>query len=194
MSVDVDKILDLIDQTHINRTVLMQHDVARESFTVPKMIVADHQEFKYLITSYVEHHKKAVGEGQTTAAAAFGEAKRIVDRAFEEDRFQDGYARALQIARDGTDGGMRTILNQIADVIKQNALANYIDHVYYHHIDVLSKDDNLALSRAFYRRFGPILKRFGFDVDEDTFAFNTRAALDYHRQAVSQIIGIAKKI
>ena len=89
---------------------------------------------------------------------------------------------------------MRLILNQIADVLKQHALQYYLDHVYYQHINVLSKDDNLALSKAFYRRFGPILKRFGFDVDEDTFALNTRAALDYHRQAVGQIIGIAKKI
>lgn len=65
--------------------------------------------------------------------------------------------------------------------------------IYYQHINVLSKDDNLALSKAFFRRFGPILKRFGFEGDEDTLAFNTRAALDCHRQVVGRIIGIAKR-
>jgi len=58
----------------------------------------------------------------------------------------------------------------------------------------LSKDDNSALSRAFYERFGPILQRFGHDVTPDTFAWNTRAALDYHRQVLEHITGITKKL
>lgn len=194
MSVDVDRILGLLDSTQINRAVLQQHDVARETFTLPTMIVRDHQEFKYLITSYVEHHARTVGEGVPTPAAAFGEAKRILDRSFNEDHYQDGYAHALQMGLDGSQGGMRAVLNAIADTLKQRALGDYLDHVYHQHINVLSKDDNRALSRAFYERFGPILKRFGHEVDEDTFAWNTRAALDYHRQVLEHISGIARKL
>lgn len=194
MSVDADRILDLIDQTRINRTVLLKHDEARETFRLPKVVVSDHQEFKYLISSYVEHHLRTVGEGTPSSASAFGEAKRILDNAFNQDQFQDGYARALQMALDGSQGGMRAILNEIADVLKRRALQDYMDHVYHQHINVLSKQDNLALSRAFFQRFGPILQRFGHDVDEDTFAWNTRAALEYHRQAIEHITGIAKKI
>lgn len=191
---DVDRILGLIDQTRINRAVLMQHDEARETFKLPRLVVRDHQEFKYLVSSYVEHHLRHVGEGNPRKAAAFGEAKRISDRAFSEDKFQEGYARAQQMALDGSGGGMRAVLNAIADVLKRRALEDYMDHVYHEHIDVLSKEDNKALSRAFFHRFGPILKRFGHEVDEDTFAWNTGAALDYHRQVLEQIIGIAKKI
>lgn len=194
MAVDVDKILGLLDQTYINRAVLQQHDVARETFKLPTMVVRDHAEFKYLLTAYIEHHLRTTGEGAPGAAAAFGEAKRILDRAFNEDPYQDGYARALQMALDGNQGGMRAVLNAIADTLRQRALADYMDHVYYQHINVLSKDDNRALSRAFYARFGPILKRFGHEVDEDTFAWNTRAALDYHRQILEHISGIAKKL
>lgn len=194
MSVDVDRILDLIGQEYVNKTVLQKHDTARESFQVPKMVVDDHQEFKYLVTSYVEHHMRSVGEGVPSSAAAFGEAKGILDRAFDQDQFQDGYARALQMALDGSHGGMRGVINEIADVLKGRALRNHMDHVYHQHIDVLSKEDNLALSRAFFHRFGPILQRFGVDVDQDTFAWNTRAALEYHRQMIEQILGIAKKV
>ena len=194
MSVDVDRILELLDQDQINKEVLMQHDYARETFQLPTLVVNDHQEFKYLLTSYVEHHLRSVGEGVSSAESSFGEAKRILDNSFQEDPYQDGYARALQMALDGSSGGMRVILNTIADVLKQRALNNYMDHVYYQHINVLSKEDNRALSRAFFRRFGSILRRFGLEVDEDTFAWNTRAALDYHRQAIEQITGIAKKI
>ena len=61
-------------------------------------------------------------------------------------------------------------------------------------MNVLSKADNELLSEAFFERFGQILERFGFKVDKHTWAFNTRAALEYHRQAIEQIMAIAKKI
>lgn len=194
MAVDVDRILELLSQSFINREVLVKHDVARESFQLPKMVVGDHQEFKYLVTSYVEHHLKSVGQGQPTPEAAFGEAKRVLDREFEDDRYQDGYSRALGQGLSGADGGMRGILNTIADAFRRRALSEYVDHVFYQHINVLSKEDNLALSRAFFERFGPVLARFGMEVSEDMFAWNTRAALDYHRQVLEHVIGIAKKI
>ena len=58
---------------------------------------------------------------------------------------------------------------------------------------------SLALTLAiivllFAAHYLGLLAAVGFDVDQDTFAWNTRAALDYHRRAISQIIGIAKKI
>ena len=102
--------------------------------------------------------------------------------------------RALGQGLSGAEGGMRGILNTIADAFRRRALSEYVDHVFYEHINVLSKEDNLALSRAFFERFGPVLARFGMEVSEDMFAWNTRAALDYHRQVLEHVIGIAKKI
>ena len=63
MGVDVDRILDLIDQTHINKTVLMQHDLARGTFTLPKMVVADHQELSTYLqaTSSITRRRLAKG-------------------------------------------------------------------------------------------------------------------------------------
>jgi hypothetical protein len=191
---NVDRILELLDQRRINQDVLLAHDIARETFRLPTIAVRNHHEFNYLIQSYVQHHLTSVGQGQLSDAAAFGEAKQILNTRFGKDRFQEGYAAALQQALDGNEGGMRAVLNELATTLKQRALEQYLDHVFYEHINVLSKHDNRALSRAFFERFGPILRRFGMDVDEDTFAWNTRAALDYHRQVLEHILGIAKKI
>ncbi len=193
MSVDVDSILELLDQSKIDRDVLLKHDEARETFRLPAITVADHQEFHYLLTSYVQHHAETVGEGHLSEPSAFNEAKRILDHAFQHDRFQEGFAAALQQAVSGADGGMRKILNEIADSLKRRALQNFMDYVYHHHINVLSRADNMELSRAFFTRFGPILKRYGFEIEEDTFAWNTRAALEYHRQVIEHILGIARK-
>ncbi len=194
MSVDLDKILDLIGQDYINRSVLSQHDLARESFNSPQMIVEEHDKFKYIVTAYVKHHMVSTGEGEPSDSAAFGTAKGILDRAYEQDRYQEGYPRAQQMAHDGTDGGMRGILNEIADGLKRRALGNHLDDVFHEHIDVLSKEHSKELSRAFYNRFGSILTRADHEFDEDTFAWNTRAALDYYRALVEQVVGIHKKM
>lgn len=194
MSVDVDRILDLLDQTRISRQLLLAHDEARENFRLPSMTARDSREFKWVVTSYYQHHMRHTGQGNPSEEDAFGEAKRILDSLFSEDPYQEGYNAALQMARDGARGSLRDILNQLADAIKRRHLQKFTDHVFYEYIDPLSKADNRALSRAFYHRFGAILRRFGYEVDEDTFAWNTRAALEYHRQVLEKILGIAKKI
>lgn len=194
MNVDVDHILDLLDQTRIDREILMAHDEARESFRLPRIAARDHREFKWTVTAYFQHHMRHTGQGSPSEDQAFGEVERMLNAIYEEDQFQDGYAVALQRGRDGSRGGMRDVLNQIADALKRQHLQKYISSVYHEHIDVQSKEANLALSRAFFRRFGPLLQRFGVHIDENTFAWNTRAALEYHRQVIEHILGIAKKV
>jgi len=194
--VNIDEILLLLSPNYLNQEVLLAHDWAREKFRLPTIKARDHREFKYLVTIYVQHHMDMVGEGRPSDRSAFGIAMRIVNNSRELgiDQYQEGYSRALQIAVDGSMGGMRLIIDEIANGLKRQAVAEHTDHVYHEYINVNSKADNLALSKAYFGRFGSILRQFGADFDEDTFAWNTRAALDYHRQVIENILGIARKI
>lgn len=194
MSVDIDRILRLLDQSRINRDVLMAHDEARETFRLPSMRAHDSREFKWIVTTYYQHHVRHTGQGTASEEEAFGEVKRLLDGVYNEDPYQEGYNVALRMGTDGARGGLREVVNQIADALKRRHMQKYMDHVFFDHIDPLSKADNLALSRAFYQRFGSILREFGAEFDETTFAWNTRAALEYHRQILEQLFGIAKKI
>jgi hypothetical protein len=194
MSIDVDRILRLLDQSRINRDVLMAHDEARETFRLPTMRARDAREFKWIVTTYYQHHVRHAGQGTASEEEAFGEAKRLLDTVYTKDPFQEGYNVALRMGLDGSQGGLRDVINQIADTLKARHLQKYMDHVYFDHINPLSKTENMELSRAFYHRFGPVLQEFGFEVDEMTFAWNTRAALEYHRQVLEHLFGIAKKI
>jgi hypothetical protein len=193
-TIDVSQILGLLNSDLINKCVLQVHDEARERFNAPSMIVRDHQEFLYIVQSYVQHHLEYVGEGQVSDSYAFEEARMILDRAFGQDQFQEGYTAALQQATDGADGGMRTILNEMADDIKRKALRAYMDHVYYHHVCVIDKRAHVELGQAFYDRFGDRLREYGVEIDEFTFAANPRAALEYLRQVMEQILGVQKAI
>jgi hypothetical protein len=191
---DVDHLLDLLDFRRINREVALPHVFARNTYHLPALIPADHREFNFLITSYVQHHRRTVGDGTVSDASAFGEAKGILDHTFDQDPYQEGYAAALQIAFDGTNGGMSAVLNEISQAMMNRAVKSYMDQVFNEFVNVLSKRDNLELSRAFFRRFAEPLRRFGLTIDEETLAYNTRAALDYHRRMIEQLIGIARKV
>ena len=190
MSADVDHILDLIGQDRITKDVLQHHGFARESFRLPNRVVADSEEFDRVITSYLEHHVRSVSKVAPASSTAFGEARRILDLSFDAGGGQSGYSVALQMALDGSRGGLGAVIDRIADTLTGRALRRYLDSV-YHEISPLSSEDNRSLSRAFFERFGYTLRRFGLTVDENTLAGDTRTALDYHRQAIEQIIGIA---
>jgi len=179
---------------YINIEVLMPHDQARESFRLPAMVVKDPFEFQQVITAYVQHHRAATGSPKTPDALAFSTAKRILDNEFERDPFQEGYVVALDMATRGTDGGLRLVINSLADFIRRTALNEYLDWTYYRFIHPLSKSQALAISRAFFERYGQLLRRHGIDVDETTFAWNTRAAFEYLRRALEQVAGLARKL
>lgn len=187
----IEAILDLIDQRRINRDVLMKHDVARERYGARSLQPASAAEFHDVLVHYVQHHQRSVGEGECSREAAFGEAKRILDHAFSQDQFQEGYNVALQHA---LDGGMLEVLNELHAGLKRRALQEYLDAVFYEHVDPLSHAENVALSRAYYEHFRVIFERVGMPLDELSFASNTRAAFEYHRQVMEMVVGTGRKI
>jgi len=187
MSVDMKKIFALLDQTYVNKTVLEKHYMARENFNLPGIFARNHQEFQLVITSYVQHHYAQVGDGEINPTRAFGEARRILNGEFNEDRFQEGFDIALLMALEGSQGGLSTILNRIADAIQRHAMTDHTDYIFHHFINPLSRSDSFALSRAYHKRFAGILAQHGIFSDEFTFARNPRAALEYHLKVVRQI-------
>jgi len=194
MALDVMALLEKFNRDYINRTVLAKHDEARALFRLPTIRVRDHREFNYLLTTYIQHHHQAIGDGVPPNAAAFGEGKRILEQAFNKDRHQDGYAVALQMALDGSQGGMRHILNEVTDAIKRRAYQDHIDNTFLNTVNVLSKKDNMDLAKAFFAHFRPTLERFGYTFDETSFVHDTRAAIEYYAEVLESIFRTAKKI
>lgn len=191
MALDIEKILDLIDETKLNRIVGQVHDEARETFKLRRMFVENAREFKWLITSYHRHHMNYTGQGTPSEDSSFGEVRNLLDRLYDKDPYQDGYNVALM---EALQGKLQDVINQIAASLKGRAMRNYQDHVYFDYVDPLSKEDNRALSRAFFARYGSDLRRFGQPFDPDSFAWNTRGALEYLRGVINLIRLNARKI
>lgn len=186
MRADIQTVILLIMPDRIQREVLQKHDEAREYFKLQTMKPESAQVFKLIIQTYVQHHWSYVGYGQVPDHFAFGEAKRVLDNDKRfADQFRPGFESALA---EGMKGKMRDVLNVIADWQKLRASSEYIDHVYYEFVDPNSREENLELAKAYDREFGPIIRKYLPDYDPTLFAFNMRAAFEYHRQVIEQII------
>ena len=194
MSVDVDELLSLLVPDYINKNLLIQHDMAREAFRNVPIVVPDYEAFADLIAEYVQYHHAAVGEGTPSPEAAFGEGRRILMNFFADDPYQEGYTIALQSALDGSGGGMRMIVNTLADQLKSQALHAHKDFVFHKYVNVLSAADNQRLAAAYFARFGGILRKFQSGLDEKTFAGNVRAAIDYHLRIVEEILKVGRRM
>lgn len=194
MNSKIDAILDLLKPDYVNKAILMPHDLARESFRLDAVVVADNQTFARRIAEYVQHHYSTAGVGSLSSSLAFNEARRILNGVFDEDPYQEGYNIALAMGLSGAGGGMRAIFNALADQLKRQALQGHKEFVFNVHVEVLSPADNEALAREYFARFGPVIRRFAPNVNEKTFASNVRAALEYHLQLVEEIVRVARKI
>ncbi len=182
--IDIDAILDQLDPEVINIQVLMKHDVARERYQPVSLQCADGREFQEAVTRYVRHHQQAVGEGTPSEDAARDTATGILDRAFSDDPFQEGYTVAEQLA---VDGRLHEVLNELHAGLRGRAQGAYLKGVFLRHIDPLSRSDHLELSRAFYERFRTVFERAGIVLDEQSFMGNTRALFEYYRQVLDSI-------
>ncbi len=191
MRADVDTVLQLLNETRINREIKALHDEARETYKLHSMSVDDAQEFKFIVQSYYQHHMRHIGEGNRSEVGAFGEVRHLLESLYRTDQWQDGYVVALQAAR--SESGLRGILEKIAETLKERHVQQYVDHVFHEYIDPSSQEDAIIFAEALKREFGPLIEKHGGSVKGKVFAWNPRAALEYWRQAIRTIMSVARK-
>lgn len=129
----IHQLLAALDERRIAQQVGIPHDEARMSFRLERNTVRDWDEFEAIIGAYYTHHSsRCVAVGSRMAPQdARTEAKELLEREYRRQTGgmgrQDGLiVAAFNAAHDGTDGGLRKILDIIADALRQKAVANYI--------------------------------------------------------------------
>jgi hypothetical protein len=109
--------------------------------------VSSFTEFSNLIGDYYNHHfTTCVSNGGTLSRTeATGRAKEILQR--EYDRHHGDIVSAFNDAHDGTNGGMRRILDHIAEGLKAESVRRYIEAVFDRHVAPNSWEDKVEIIR-----------------------------------------------
>ena len=153
----ISSMLAALDEREIARQIGTHHDEARIRYYLPANTVRNFPEFKDVITDYYNyHHTTCVSRGGSLALSeAYGRAKELLEREYRKKH--GDIVSAYNDAHDGTNGGMRVVLDTLAEGLKAEAIELYITDVFDRHVAPNSWDQKVDMIRQFISYCGNIL-------------------------------------
>ena len=148
----IDRILQELDERYIAQQIAIPHDEARLGYSLARNTVADFREFERIIGDYYNHHfTQCVSRGgRLSAAEAVGRAKEIIEADYR--RRGGDIVSAYNDAHDGTNGGLRAILDILANQLKTEAVERHIRQVFDRYVQPNSWEDKVEIIRQFLAR------------------------------------------
>jgi hypothetical protein len=152
--VSIEALLEEIDERTIAKKVGIPNDEARISFALKSNTVDNFDEFSRIIGDYYNHHfKQCVSRGgELSTSEASGRAKEVLEREYR--RRAGDVVTAFNDAHDGTNGGLRVVLDTIAESIKAESVERYIRDVFDRHVTPNEWDEKVEIIRQFINQTG----------------------------------------
>ena len=174
-----------MDERTIARKVGIPHDEARVQYSLRSNTVNSYQEFSDIISDYYNHHFSfcVSNGGRLSQAEAASRAKKLVDQEYRKKNSSD-LVGAFNNANNGTDGGLRKILDIIAENLKSESVENYVSNIFDRYIEPNSWDQKVDMIRQFIEHYGEHLSQ---DIQTDKperYASNYRALISSYVQGL----------
>jgi hypothetical protein len=150
----IDNLLVTLDERQIAQRISLRHDEARIRYQLQSNTAANFDEFSDILADYYNHHftNCVSNGGSLPRSEAAGRAKEILDR---EYRRRDGdIVTAFNDAHDGTNGGLRVVLDMLAEATKKEAVERYIREMFDRHVTPNAWEQKVDIIRQFIARCG----------------------------------------
>lgn len=146
-----------LDETRIAQAVGIPADTARMTFRLASNTVSDYGEFSAIIGEYINHQYTScisIG-GRMSSTEAIGRAKEILEQEYRRRR--GNILTAFNDARDGTNGGLRQILDVLCEKLKSESVEFYIRDVFDRNVAPHAWEEKVEIIRQFIEICGPYL-------------------------------------
>jgi hypothetical protein len=150
----ITSLLAALDERTIAQRVAIPHDEARMCHPLHSNTVTSWDQFSDIVADYYNHHFTTCvsNGGALSRSEATGRAKEILER---EYRRQNGdIVTAYNDAHDGTNGGLRLVLDKIAEGLKAESVERYMRDMFDRHVAPNSWEDKVAIIRQFIAQCG----------------------------------------
>ncbi|MFW6061988.1 MAG: hypothetical protein ACOC93_04190 [Planctomycetota bacterium] len=129
-------------------------DVARSAYPLGRVLLEGPGEFEETVTSFYLHLLRHCYRTPATVSReeAAPEAHHLVSRAYERE---GGWEAALAEATSATNGGLRAVLDAMADQFKRDQRRKQIEMQLRRHLDGESWSGRVALVAAIQEALGP---------------------------------------
>jgi len=146
----IDVLLSALNERTIAQQVGIEHDQTRALYRDYSVAVNDYREFERGITDYYKfHYSRCIARGgYLDDAQASSLAKELISEEYRKKNKSD-INGAYDDARYGTNGGMRSILDIIANGLKLQAVENYIRSVFDRVVTPVEWHEKVEIIRQF---------------------------------------------
>ena len=178
----IDSLLAELNERTLAQRVAILHDEARLRYMLRRNTVDSFAEFSEVITDYYNHHCRLVSGAPVPDAEALGCAKDILEHAYRRRHLD--IAMAINDAVEGTNGGIRAILDLIADGLKEEFLRRHVRNVFDRYVTPNKWDEKVEIMRQFIQRCGP---PFGSAIQADAperYAFHYKDLVNDYVEAL----------
>lgn len=149
----IQHIFQALDEREIARQIGLRHDEARMQYRLESNTVGSYSEFMDIIADYYNWHfsKCNAPGGGMDLTQAEGRAKQLIE---QQDRRQRGdIVSAFNDAHQGTNGGLRVILDFMSEGLKEEATQFYVSNVFDQWVTPNEWDQKVEIIRQFMERF-----------------------------------------
>lgn len=153
----INSLLEALNERTIATRIGIPHDEARMRYPLQSNTVGSFHEFSDIIGDYYNYHFTTCvsGGGSLSRAEAASRAKEILE--LEYRRLQGDIVTAFNDAHDGTNGGMRLVLDKIADGLKAESVKRYVREMFDRHVAPNAWEEKVAIIRQFIAQCGAYL-------------------------------------
>ena len=153
----IEGLLSELDERVIAQRIGIPHDETRVRFALTANTVSDFDEFMGIISEYYNYHFSSCISmgGRMSRTEAGGRARELLEGQYR--RRHGDLITAFNDAHDGTNGGLRVVLDTIAETLKAESVERYIEDAFDRHVTPNSWEQKVEIIRQFIDRCGPYL-------------------------------------
>ena len=153
----ISSLLSALDERTIAARIGIPHDEARMRYPLRSNTVGSFHEFSDIIGEYLNFHSAACISrgGSLSRAEATGRATEILEREYR--RQQGDIVTAFNDAHDGINGGMRVVLDKVADGLKAESVERYVREMFDRHVAPNAWEEKVAIIQQFIAQCGAYL-------------------------------------
>jgi hypothetical protein len=153
----LDKLLSELDEIYIAQHIEIPHDEHRIRYHLSSNRVKDFDEFSQTIGEYYNDHvRNCISHGgRMSRSKAESRAKALVEQEYR--RRGGDILNAYKDAHEGSNGGLRVILDIIADGLKVESMEDHIRDVFDRYVAPNSWEQKVSIIQQFIRHCGTSL-------------------------------------
>ncbi|MBW1744310.1 MAG: hypothetical protein JRJ47_12920 [Deltaproteobacteria bacterium] len=150
----INNLLAELGERTIAQRIGTPHDEARIRFSLHSNTVESFDEFSWIIGDYYNTHFTAVIShgGKLPTSEADSRGKELLEKEYR--RRNGDIVMAYNDAHDGTNGGMRVVLDTIAEGLKAESLERYMRDAFDRYVSPNSWEQKVEIIRQFIARCG----------------------------------------